>query len=426
MKNKKLVLLFTCFLLSLVATGCRSQIFVEEEVPETTKVFKLEGLENESYYIKDGTSFYKLYSPSGNITSYSTEADAKRILWTNEEEDDLIPTLYKNEVLIYMSDGDVPKDIVFERFKDLGYSIGISDITADDATGYYNFHTANNVKEGSSAQEEMNKVKETYSTLALASLNGKQISDVTKAGTISGLKKDKSYTMSVYAGTMNSETKVKADTHIYQSSETFVVEKVETTEKGYVIIPIPKGLKTGYYMVNGAGLIRYIDDLKIDAGDLAEYDYNIANEIELKSTALDETVMDSTTSVTFNIDSKCEEAYITFSVTQDMKLTSAELVTPKDKAYQFEKVKDNETAYQVTLKNPPQGTYKVIYVGKNIGELMPVVNKYGEEKKPSSEKNEDTKEDKEDELTAEEEKAIEDALDAADLENSEGVTVIED
>ena len=103
-------------------TGCRDKIFKEKDVPETSKEYSVEDLKVDDYYIKDGTKFYKLYKPDGNFTKYSKTADASRILWTvGQEEEDLIPTLYKNEIIIYKNDGKVPSDYIFERYKDLVY-----------------------------------------------------------------------------------------------------------------------------------------------------------------------------------------------------------------------------------------------------------------------------------------------------------------
>lgn len=220
----------------------------------------------------------------------------------------MIPTLYKNEILVYKSDGKIPSDFIFERYKDLGYTIGIRSLQYNEQAKTYDFKTESDVKSKSSAGKVVKNVKDQYTSLGIAKMDDSENIDITAAGTIKDLQKDKAYNFGVYAGSVYSETKIKADTHIYQSSEVFEVKETKSTKKGYVEIPLPENLKTGYYLVNGIGVIRYISDLKVDAGDLAEYDYNVSNEFELTSRALDDTLSGKNTETKFEVDQDYESA----------------------------------------------------------------------------------------------------------------------
>lgn len=60
-----------------------------------------------------------------------------RTIWVDSATDDRIPTVTSKDRLIYVSSTEVPQEIVFERFADYGYSIGISNMEADKGGHYF-------------------------------------------------------------------------------------------------------------------------------------------------------------------------------------------------------------------------------------------------------------------------------------------------
>ena len=64
-----------------------------------------------------------------------------RSIWIDSSTDDKIPTVTSKDRLIYVSKTEVPESIIFERFADYGYTIGISNMIAD-AGGHYYFEYA--------------------------------------------------------------------------------------------------------------------------------------------------------------------------------------------------------------------------------------------------------------------------------------------
>ena len=60
-----------------------------------------------------------------------------RSIWIPSDIDDQIPTVTSKNALIYISDTTVPEEIIFERFADYGYSIGVSNMEADGGGHYF-------------------------------------------------------------------------------------------------------------------------------------------------------------------------------------------------------------------------------------------------------------------------------------------------
>ena len=428
MKAKRLVPLVLVVSMMFSVTGCRDKIFKEKDVPETSKEYSVENLKVDDYYIKDGTKFYKLYKPDGNFTKYSKTADASRILLTvGQEEEDLIPTLYKNEIIIYKNDGKVPSDYIFERYKDLGYTIGIRNLKQDEGSSYLKFNTSEDVNQQADAGSVINKVKDKYSELEIAVMDDKALNEnqITASGTIKNLHKNRSYQFGMYAGSVYSETKIKADTHVFQSSETFVVNETKDTTKGYVEICLPEGLKTGYYMVNGIGLFRYVSDLKVDAGDLAEYEYNVANDaFELTSQVLDDTIMEVNKEQTINVEEDYVSAKLSFSITNDMMLEKAVLVTLDGKQLEFAKREDSETTYELNLEDVPKGEYKIIFTGKNIDGMEAKIE-YGAKKAEVTEQEQQAQQQEQQAEESEFSTTDGGSLNLTDDETSDGISVLQ-
>lgn len=65
------------------------------------------------------------------------ELDYPRSIWVPSGEDEDIPTVTTGDYLIYVSDTEVPDGILFERFADYGYTIGISNLIKDKSGHYY-------------------------------------------------------------------------------------------------------------------------------------------------------------------------------------------------------------------------------------------------------------------------------------------------
>ncbi|MGF7010519.1 septum formation topological specificity factor MinE [Lachnospiraceae bacterium PF1-22] len=401
MKANKITafLLVGALMLGITGCGSKAMIFQERKLPDSITPIKTEQLKAQTYYIKDGTDFFSTYKGEGSSTGSVETAMSTKILWNTQAQDDLIPTLYQDEVIAYATAGDIPDDFRIERYKDLGFSIGIRQLESGEQ--YYKASASSNIKPGSSFASLLSETS--ISTIGISAVDGKRLTDddVSKSGTILGLKKGKEYQVELYAGSSFTKETLKADTHVFQSSEVIQIDDFVLTKNGYIQIEMPNSLKTGYYNIEGVGMFRYIAERKCVAKAFDKYDYNERNTDTI-STAVDDTL--EVDYITKNI--KVDEDYktITFMVSEkdnveikDISITLPDKTQAKLKK-KYETAKEWEYTTDIEEESAPQGNYKVKITGKNVEELEVVVD-YGmvvqkaEKKEKEDEKKEDSNED---------------------------------
>ena len=192
-----------------------------------------------------------------------------RSIWVDSASDDRIPTVTSEDRLIYVSSTEIPQEIVFERFADYGYSIGIANMEADNGGHYYitfaDIHDDDykyfiDMSSDASQLTELSSITRLYlDKVGDMKINKESIS---AGGTILGLKKDKKYTCEFYTGTYYQDFNLTANIHCFGSMERFVSYEYEFMHSNFIIIEIPEYFKSGYYFVNGVGLFRYVS--KVD------------------------------------------------------------------------------------------------------------------------------------------------------------------
>lgn len=231
-----------------------------------------------NYYVKDGNSFYKpapgiLYSDLQDDDIIAKEAYPEHRIAMFGMDDIEIPTMYSDSLLIYKAEegGSVPGECVLERFKDEGYSIGIRGLTfqgnkchteVSGVTFYPGSSISSiNIQHGND--------------LIIDKIDGTSITEkaVTSIGTVTGLSSGKAYTVDAYSGTTYIGGDFVADTHMFSSMERYVIDEYSMDPSNYAILSFPRDLWSGYYYVNGIGMIRYINHPK-SMGDMVD-DYNV-------------------------------------------------------------------------------------------------------------------------------------------------------
>ena len=147
-----------------------------------------------------------------------------RSIWIPSDMDDLIPTVTKDDLLIYVSSTAVPDGIVFERFADYGYSIGLSNIIKDGGGHYYIEYAAVD-EDDYKYYLDMNSDASQLSSLAaieklyLDKVGNTKVreNNVSDGGTVLGLTKDKRYVCEFYTGTYYQDFKLTANIHTFSS-----------------------------------------------------------------------------------------------------------------------------------------------------------------------------------------------------------------
>ena len=244
------------------------------------------------FYVRSGDSFYLLPVEDCNFdpTRPALSTDSKETGMTNQAENRLlgfvhkdmaIPTLYKNDQLIYVSDGSM-STFTWERFRDCGYSIGFSGLALSES-GKIKSVSQTVCSEGAT-------LKTTLETLGISkdvdvmvdAVNGTTLSPqyLNSAGIITGMSKDAAANVDLYLGTQHTPISVTADTKYYQSFELYQTAKYTLSTDGYAIIEVPAYFRSGYYLINNLGFVKF---LNVDRGvDESGIDLNSAYYYEGK------------------------------------------------------------------------------------------------------------------------------------------------
>ena len=190
-----------------------------------------------------------------------------RSIWIDSTKDNSIPTVTSKDKLIYVSKTEVPESIVFERFADYGYTIGISNMMPDSGGHYYIEYAASDeedykfyidMKSDASQLTELEVITKLYlDKVGKIKVNEESVS---AGGTVLGLTKDKQYVCEFYTGTYFQDFLLTANVHSFGSMERFVSYNYEFMHSTFIVIEIPEYFKSGYYFVNGVGLFRYVAD----------------------------------------------------------------------------------------------------------------------------------------------------------------------
>lgn len=235
-------------------------------------VWKNSGTEDLRKYVDDDFKTDTFFlCPKGTINFEDEELSETginpRSIWIDLEEDEKIPTLTKNDTLLYVSEDDIPKEIVFERFGDYGYSIGVSNLQDDGGNHYYLTYSDVDEKQYRYYVDTSSSAKDILQFEGLKRLFLDQVGDVkvnsesiSKGGTVMGLKKGESYVCEFYTGTYYQDFKLIADVHTFGHMERFVSNDYMFLHSNCIAITIPDYFKTGYYYVNGIGLVRYLSE----------------------------------------------------------------------------------------------------------------------------------------------------------------------
>jgi len=252
---KKLISITLITILSTMLVGCDIQIFEDKNAKYRLKEVSKDELEQGTYYVKEGTKFYKVHECDNN--SSSQELNKTKVTWTIKDEQK-IPPYYKGEIIAYPSVEAKLDEVNIERYKDVGYSLGLYEATFTE-DGYISFTHGNNTINKTDASKKFEN--KDSSNILIESINGKPVNEsmLNEAGVIVGLEKDKAYEIAYYAGTKYATATIIADTHFFQSYEAYKIEDYEITKNGYMSIEIPENYKSGIYRINGAGLFKYYD-----------------------------------------------------------------------------------------------------------------------------------------------------------------------
>lgn len=300
---------------SFLLCGCSKklpQIFEKKTDPFAQIEISDTELEDDVYYVKRGTKFIKVAMLNGSVNGKSTEPSANRIVWA-EKMEQLVPTFYKGDSLAIKASTLKIKNVTLERFRDAGFSIGVYGATYNTSTGFIDFDAQNQIAKNTPAVEAF--ADEKSHEIHLETVGGKKVTKdmLDSSGVLNCFEQGKSYEVTYYAGTVYKKSTVKATQHVFESWEIFTDELMKITKRGYISIDIPEDFKSGIYLVEGQGFIKYIDHERgqgsIPQGEEWNVPYYTTNEEKISSysqaysVTFDKKTVTPTIQVAFSADS---------------------------------------------------------------------------------------------------------------------------
>ena len=247
----------------MLATACGKK--QEEEAPPSYEMvaYQEDQLQDHTYYVKTNSGFYPVAPGILTVEEQDQLIPEKvsnsRIVWFGPD-DQQIPTLYKDQSLVYVTSDLIPERFVFERFEDMGYTIGIKGLTQNSGGKYETVLDNFTIHPLSSALTQLTGM-ETGTVVGIDKIGTTPITSdyVSRGGTILGLTKGTVYNVDMYKGSDYLEDlKIEADTHAFVSFELFETSAYDYKQSIFVTIKIPDYLVSGYYYINGCGLFRYV------------------------------------------------------------------------------------------------------------------------------------------------------------------------
>ena len=192
--------------------------------------------------------------------------DITRRAWFNDEEFAKIPIYQPGDKLVIYTNADMPTEFCFEKFNNLGYTIGVNYIFKDETEHYY---IPLNI-ENFSYSSEIYKVFQEISTndnskatrLIIDNVNDVILDETFVDSTYNvllGMEANALYKFDMYYGTIHKSYVLPADVQAFVSAEEghFTTYDYELVNSTIAIITLPEDMTDGFYYVNNKGFFYY-------------------------------------------------------------------------------------------------------------------------------------------------------------------------
>lgn len=282
LKMRKIIWIFMALVMCVAClSACGSESEDENNV-EADEYAYLKELVDGCYYIRHSdNTVEEVYFGAATFEEEDTtyNASSGRIMWFKEDFDN-IPTLYAGESLILYTNAEFDEEMLFERFEDMGYTIGICNMDILESGRLSISTEIDNLctYPGSDADEILNLENE---NVILDTLGGKKIrveqsstvsddeivtrtwtdSVLSRCGTINNLVRGSVYKVEIYNGTVRHEFNLATDIRVLSSMEAWKSYDYNFESETIINISIPEYFNSGYYMINGLGMFRYVKEI---------------------------------------------------------------------------------------------------------------------------------------------------------------------
>ena len=249
----------------------------EEQTFDIKKVVK--GLDDGGYYVVHNNVPKKIYfgnatyDEGSTTTSVDPDAETDRAMWYTEDYKK-IPTMYDGDVLIYYSTEELAEEFNFERYEDLGKTVGVSGLKKTKS-GRYKFEVSEDSKFVYPNHDTSKLLNFSQDSVILDEIGGQPIREdnISRCGSIYGLPADKTFKCKVYGGTEVTNMNFKSDVREFASYQDYVSNDYTFLSTNIIKVNIPEWFNTGYYCLDGEGMFRYVIGDKYDK----KTDFNVLN-----------------------------------------------------------------------------------------------------------------------------------------------------
>jgi len=288
-------LLLMILLITMASCGQKQQIAADEdgnmlhytmaEIPEAGFYVHDKKADTFSPVLSGFTGYNGLPNTGGMSTMEEAllkDESHVRSMWIGDAAFDplkLIPVVdnRRTELVMFQStEDDMPENYVVEKYKKLGYTIGIGVNFGETGSSLY--LDTKNICEKTNAEEVMRGVGPEDGLLKISRINKSKslpVENVDKeVDMLLGLEKDKKYQIGYFDGTKYQETDIIADTLAFKAQQVIeLASPFKTTEDNYFVINLPENIKSGYYYINDSGMFGF------KAKDETKYTQEIYEEI---------------------------------------------------------------------------------------------------------------------------------------------------
>lgn len=276
MRYKRIVLLlFVLFLFS----GC--QMSPKQKKPKyEVKAVKESKLKYDHMYIKhQQNGKYVFYDIPLGWASYGEDSEptgelSETLFFGKNTTEKQIPTLYKDDTLIFKTEQDIDSEMMMNRFLDKGYTVPIRGFEQTNIDSFImSVSRANLLPDSNLYKQVVQSGLQTDDRLTLSSCD-KPCEIELKTGCLHFNGNFSEATLILFKGTDNFKVKTKLDARLFEMFETYQTKKISYDEDGYAVISM-NGFKSGYYDIEGLGLFRYVDAPYTPNLDLNTVDYSM-------------------------------------------------------------------------------------------------------------------------------------------------------
>ena len=260
MRLRRIVSLIIMISSIALLSGCDKPLF-QTPIDKYEQVhIKKEEMQNDIYYIKEGTEFTSVLKADTDTTKIGT--GKKKTLAFLTVNYKTVPTLYKNEIIAIASEKTSLSAISVTRFKEAGYSFGFFGLQMD-SDGYLVGQLKQNLFRYSDTYSYLDE-KSVSTNYRIVAINGEPVNQnmIDNAGVITCLEQNAKYEVDYYAGTKYQTDTFASNVLTLEEYEYYTLDDLSDTKNGYVSYQMPEDAKSGWYYIKDAGMFRYIAENK--------------------------------------------------------------------------------------------------------------------------------------------------------------------